>query len=171
MSLLSLEEIKQQFAGSSIEKLIEDEIISRIQHDLFYVVKSTKFGKITEPSQSDCIRFILDNYCNSFVGGASAYNSLGLSTQVPNVVDVFTNELIPYEFNLIKITNYEYTIIKEYREIYPLVEFVINGYAFSDNEFSMEVVSKLLKKILNEKKDSLDVFPEEIKKQVLLRIS
>ena len=76
-----------------INKLIESGELVRFNHGVYYLPKNTEIG----PSRLNVREIIKKKYISNkekvygFYGGAYLLNQLGFSTQVPNVVEIYTN--------------------------------------------------------------------------------
>lgn len=74
-------------AAKAIERLIAKERIKRVSTGIFYKPKKTVFGEL-RPGDSEIIKPYLFEQGKriAYITGTALYNSLGLTTQVPNVI-------------------------------------------------------------------------------------
>ena len=78
-----------------IYRLIEENIIKQKIRGVYYKPTKTIFGESTISNKVLIERrFLIDAYNNikGYIVGAKLYNMLGLTTQVPNITDIVTNE-------------------------------------------------------------------------------
>ena len=78
-----------------IHRLLEKNILKAKYRGIYFKPTKTLFGESTI-SNKDLIerKFLLDknNNVNGYIIGAKLYNMIGLTTQVPNITDIVTNE-------------------------------------------------------------------------------
>lgn len=78
-----------------IHRLLEKNILKTKYRGIYFKPTKTLFGESTI-SNKDLIerKFLLDknNNVNGYITGAKLYNMIGLTTQVPNITDIVTNE-------------------------------------------------------------------------------
>lgn len=79
-----------------LSRLIADNKISRIKKGVFYKAKKTRFGKLN-PEIEEIIKTEVkkDKKIIGYVSGGLIYNKLGLTTQIPNVVEVVVEKRKP----------------------------------------------------------------------------
>ncbi len=86
---LSIEKNEYQSAAKSIERLIKKGIIKRISPGLFFKPKQTIFGELL-PKEEEILKPYL--YKNgkriAYITGTYLYNKLGLTTQIPQVIKI-----------------------------------------------------------------------------------
>lgn len=81
-----------QAVALTLSRLKSKGLLSRLEKGKYYIPKKTKFGALGPSDNS-----ILDGILNSngkveaYISGIAAYNKLGLTTQVPNVVTIVGN--------------------------------------------------------------------------------
>lgn len=133
------------YNSKSLDELIEKGKIKILSPGLYGFVKESRFG-LLPPSTNEQLLFIRRKFPHTFIGGASAYNSLGFSTQVPSRLCLFTNHNIPYEFKHFVIDSYPYPISPEWLMVYPLIDYVIKPYVFTQIDKPEELLKKVISK-------------------------
>lgn len=73
----------------ALSRLCNEGVIKRLQKGKYYRTKKTKFGEL-DPSDVKIIQSLIEK--GSYVSGVSAYNRLGLTTQVPNEITIKGNK-------------------------------------------------------------------------------
>ncbi|MGN0153207.1 MAG: hypothetical protein ACI4A3_02060 [Lachnospiraceae bacterium] len=83
---------KQQCATFNVEmkRLCDRELIKRIGRGVYTKLSSTKWGRVapTELEIAECFYMVDDN---GYLSGTSYYNSIGISTLVPNHLEITSN--------------------------------------------------------------------------------
>jgi len=81
-----------QAVALSLSRLKGKGLLNRLEKGKYYIPKKTKFG-VLGPSDSSILKGLLNNdgSVEAYVSGVAAYNKLGLTTQVPNVVTIVGN--------------------------------------------------------------------------------
>lgn len=76
-----------------LNKLCDEEKIIRYERGLYYVPTQTVLGNsILDPSKVITKKYIFDGHETiGYYSGITFLNQLGLSTQVPNVIEIYTN--------------------------------------------------------------------------------
>lgn len=79
--------------GIAIElsRLFKKGLIKKVSKGKYYIPKSTPFGEIG-PSSDEKIKSFIETSNNDYVSGISNLNRLGLTTQVPNVITIASNQ-------------------------------------------------------------------------------
>jgi len=79
--------------SKAIAKLIKENKLTRIKKGLFYVPKKTKFGYIP-PSINEILKkeLVKNGKTIGYITGVGLYNKLGLTTQIPNIIEIGTNK-------------------------------------------------------------------------------
>lgn len=151
-------ELKLALQELWIEALAKGKI-KNYTKDLYYQPKVTRFGELT-PGTNEIITFIFRKFPFSFVGSHYAYNKMGLSTQIPNIITILTNEnslFENYSFKNIKINLFPFPITENNRKIYPILELLRGDFCFweaetEENRFKalQQVIKKFTKEELRE---------------------
>lgn len=76
-----------------LNKLCDEEKIIRYERGLYYIPTRTIFGtSILDPNKVIIKKYIFDGFETiGYYSGITFLNQLGLTTQVPNVIEIFTN--------------------------------------------------------------------------------
>ena len=79
-----------------LSRLTKEEKISRLEKGVFYKAKKTRFG-ILNPEIEEIIKSEVksNRKITGYVSGAFSYNKLGLTTQIPNIIEVVTERRKP----------------------------------------------------------------------------
>lgn len=79
-----------------LSRLTKEEKINRIEKGVFYKVKKTRFG-VLNPELEEIIKSEVksNRKITGYISGAFSYNKLGLTTQIPNVVEIVTEKRKP----------------------------------------------------------------------------
>jgi len=79
-----------------LSRLVKEHKIERIQKGVFYKTKKTRFGNLN-PNTIEIIKKELEenNETRGYITGGLIYNKLGLTTQIPNTIEVATNKRKP----------------------------------------------------------------------------
>lgn len=79
-----------------LSRLTKEEKISRIEKGIFYKAKKTRFG-VLNPELEEIIKSEVKNNkkITGYISGAFSYNKLGLTTQIPNIVEIVTEKRKP----------------------------------------------------------------------------
>jgi Family of unknown function (DUF6088) len=86
---LSIESSEYPAASKTIERLITKGTLQRASKGVFYKPKQTVFGAL-QPSENELLKQYLfkDGQRVAYITGASLYNEMGLTTQVPFVITI-----------------------------------------------------------------------------------
>jgi predicted transcriptional regulator of viral defense system len=76
---------KSSTVALALSRLCEQGVIRRLQKGKYYRIKKTKFGEL-DPSDEEILKNLVGK--DSYISGVSAYNRLGLTTQVPNEITI-----------------------------------------------------------------------------------
>ncbi len=149
------EYIMQFYKEEKIEKLFNNvkEILNRLNKEkiiktaykgIYYIPKTNVFGEIPlANSKIIKYKYLVDKFGNvkGYITGAKLFNEVGLTTQVPNIIDIVTNECknnnkyINKNLNVaikkpkIKINNENY----KYLQLIDLIENKFNIHVEVDN--------------------------------------
>lgn len=79
-----------------LSRLIAENKISRVKKGIFYKAKKSRFG-ILNPEIEEVIKAEVkkDKKITGYISGGLIYNKLGLTTQIPNVVEVIVEKRKP----------------------------------------------------------------------------
>lgn len=80
-------------SAKAIERLIKKGVVKRISTGVFYKPKKTVFGELT-PQENEILKpYLFKNGKRiAYVTGASLYNRLGLTTQIPNSIKIASRD-------------------------------------------------------------------------------
>lgn len=104
---LDLPEPKFEALAASLSRMVKKGFIKRFKKGYYYIPKKTAFGEL-KPSQNEVIKNFTYNK-NTPIGyesGLSLFNSLGLTTQMPNQVTIVTSQ--PRSYKKVGNTNYKF---------------------------------------------------------------
>lgn len=81
-----------QAVALSLSRMKSKGLLNRLEKGKYFIPKKTKFGVIG-PSDNSILKGLLknDDSTEAYISGVAAYNKLGLTTQVPNVVTIVGN--------------------------------------------------------------------------------
>ena len=83
---------KDSYALSkALSRLVNNGTIERLRKGVFYRPKKTKFGEL-KPTEKQILELVLSKRVDSkgYITGLIVYNNLGLTTQIPNEVEIAT---------------------------------------------------------------------------------
>ncbi|MDA1029638.1 MAG: DUF6088 family protein [Bacteroidetes bacterium] len=88
-SQLDIDQAEYNATAKAIERLIKKRIIKRVSTGIFYRPKQSAFGEL-RPSEEELLKpYLFENGKRiAYVTGASLYNRMGLTTQVPKTIKV-----------------------------------------------------------------------------------
>lgn len=116
-----------------LNRLTKENIIKTAYKGIYYIPKTNIFGEMPLAIRKIVqYKYLVDKFGNvkGYITGATLFNKVGLTTQVPNIMDITTNECKNYNkytndyFNTtirmpkIKITNENY----KYLQLFDLIE-------------------------------------------------
>lgn len=116
-----------------LNRLIKENIIKAAYKGIYYIPKKNIFGEMPLAIRKIIqYKYLVDKFGNvkGYITGAILFNKVGLTTQVPNIMDITTNECKNYNkytndyFNTtirmpkIEITNENY----KYLQLFDLIE-------------------------------------------------
>lgn len=78
----------KQAVALYLSRLSKKGELRKLQRGMYYIPKKTKFGGLG-PSETEIMETLIDE--TNYISGVSAYNSLGLTTQVSNEVTIVGN--------------------------------------------------------------------------------
>jgi hypothetical protein len=86
---LSIDQSEYIAAAKAIERLIKKGVIKRLSTGIFYKPKQSAFGEL-RPREKELLKLYLfqDGKRIAYITGASLYNRMGLTTQVPKSLKV-----------------------------------------------------------------------------------
>lgn len=108
-----------------LNRLTKESVIKSAYKGIYYIPKRNVFGEIPLAIRKivQC-KYLVDKSGNikGYVTGAALFNQVGLTTQVPNFIDISTNECKNYNKY---INNYFNTIIRK-----PKIEITTENYKY-----------------------------------------
>jgi len=102
---------QQQLAlAQSLSRLTKKGVINRLTKGKYYKPKNSIFGPL-KPTESEIVNSLTEsnNTITGYVTGLDLFNSMGLTTQIPNVITIATNKVLPKK----KIGVYRIKYIKQ----------------------------------------------------------
>jgi predicted transcriptional regulator of viral defense system len=100
-TIFKYKDLEQQFNNSMalakiLSRLVKENKIERIEKGIFYKTKKTRFGNLNP----DTIKIIkkeleINEDTKGYITGGLIYNNLGLTTQIPNTIEVAVNKRKP----------------------------------------------------------------------------
>lgn len=168
----------RQWVDKFLKTLVESKLLKRYATGVYYMPRETMFGD----SQLDSDKVITKKYLESngevygFVSGTALLNSLGLTTQVPNMITVVTNnessrgrkvKIGKQEVYLIKSPT---EITKENRSVLQLLEAVklVDLNDLDETEFNnFEKYIKKNKITLKDVSKYCVFYPDAVSKKIL----
>lgn len=78
-----------------LNRLNKEKVIKTAYKGIYYIPKTNIFGEIPlANSKIIQYKYLVDKFGNikGYITGANLFNKIGLTTQVPNVIDIVTNE-------------------------------------------------------------------------------
>ena len=111
---LSIAASEYTAATKKIERLIAEGTLKRASKGVFYKPKQTIFGALN-PSENELLKQYLfkNGQRVAYITGVSLYNKMGLTTQIPAVIDIAS----PNKRLLITIGNVSIKSVKSYVEV------------------------------------------------------
>jgi len=90
---LTIDPEEYSAAAKAIERLIEKGIIKRVSTGLFYKPKQSVFGEL-KPSEGQILKPYLFEKGKriAYITGTSLYNRLGLTTQIPQIINIASRD-------------------------------------------------------------------------------
>lgn len=90
---MSFNGFSKPWINKQLAKLVSSEELMRFEKGVYYVPKNTLLGPSKlNPQKVIERKYIADRNCRTgYYSGASFMNQIGLSTQVPNIVEIYTN--------------------------------------------------------------------------------
>lgn len=89
---LNLPPERSESVIKTLNRLVDEGVISKISKGRFYKPKKSIFGTL-KPKQEEIVKDLLEKEGNTigYMTGYSVFNRLGLTTQVPNIIQIGTN--------------------------------------------------------------------------------
>lgn len=111
---LQLQAKEYSSAIKVLSRLVKSGKINRIKPGVFYKPEETIFGSLT-PKESEILKLYLFNGNKrvAYVTGISLYNRMGLTTQVPNVIQIASLQ----RKDTTKVETLKFTSVKSYVEV------------------------------------------------------
>ena len=90
---IEFENYSKPWIAKQLAELCENGAIARFERGIYYIPVKTPFGNgILNPNKVIERKYIMNNgTVNGFYSGLTALNRLGLSTQMPNTIEICTN--------------------------------------------------------------------------------
>lgn len=90
---IKFEQYSKPWIAKELAKLCETNHLIRFERGIYYIPKQTPFGSsILNPNKVIERKYISENgNANGFYSGQTALNMIGLSTQMPNTIEICTN--------------------------------------------------------------------------------
>lgn len=141
-----------------LSRLAKEEKIIRLKKGVFYKAKTTRFG-VLNPEIEEIIKSEVKNNkkITGYVSGGFSYNKLGLTTQIPNVIEVVTNKRKPTKIIggiKIKYVESKVELTKMNIAYLQILDALKNIKKISDSniEKNYKVLKEQIKKLENKKK-------------------
>ena len=141
-----------------LSRLTKEKKIDRIEKGLFYKPKVTRFGKLN-PNIEKIIKAELkkENRVIGYISGDFIYNKLGLTTQIPKVIEVMTEKRKPtkiIEGVKIKYTQKFMKFTKKNIEYFQILDALKNIKKIPDSkiEENYEILKEVIKELENKNK-------------------
>ena len=138
-----------------LSRLTKEKKIDRIEKGLFYKPKVTRFGKLN-PNIEKIIKAELkkENRVIGYISGDFIYNKLGLTTQIPKVIEVMTEKRKPtkiIEGVKIKYTQKFMKFTKKNIEYFQILDALKNIKKIPDSkiEENYEILKEVIKELEN----------------------
>lgn len=100
-TIFKYKDLEQQFKNSLalakiLSRLVKENKIERIEKGVFYKTKKTRFGNLN-PNTIEIVKKELEEKkeLKGYITGGFIYNKLGLTTQIPNTIEVAVNKRKP----------------------------------------------------------------------------
>lgn len=83
----------RQWVDKALKTLVDGKILKRYTTGIYYIPRKTMFGESLLDSNKIVVKKYIESNGNvyGYVSGTALLNSLGLTTQVPNMITVVTN--------------------------------------------------------------------------------
>lgn len=93
LSEIEFNDYSQAWIKKSVAVLCQEQKLARFDKGVYYIPTETILGKsVLDPRKVIAKKYLYQNGdAIGFFSGATFMNSLGLSTQMPNVIEVYTN--------------------------------------------------------------------------------
>jgi len=135
------QKFKNNFALAKVlSRLVKENKIERIEKGMFYKTKKTRFGNLN-PKTIDIIKKELEikKEIKGYITGGLLYNKLGLTTQIPNVIEVAVNKRKPSKIingNKVKYIQTTAPIKKENIKLLQLLDTIKNIKKIPDSDIN-----------------------------------
>ena len=169
---IKFENYSKPWIAKQLAALCEDGKLVRFERGIYYIPIITPFGKsILNPNKVIERKYIMDKgIANGFYSGMTALNKLGLTTQVPNTIEICTNNETTKLRN-IKVSNQNVTLrrsrVKITNENQNVIQFLELMNTVPTGFFDSERKS-ILKKLISDNKitrksvlEYVPVFPDK----------
>ena len=90
---IARENCSQLAVSKELSRLCAKGDLIRLKHGIYYRPKESRFGRL-KPSESNILKFLLFNKGKrvGYVSGQRSFNYLGLTSQIPSVVTIATDQ-------------------------------------------------------------------------------
>lgn len=141
-----------------LSRLTKEKKIDRIEKGLFYKAKITRFGKLN-PNIEEIIKAELkkENRIIGYISGDFIYNKLGLTTQIPKVIEVMVEKRKPTKIIggvKIKYTQKFMKFTKKNIEYFQILDALKDIKKIPDSkiEENYKILKEVIKKLENKNK-------------------
>ena len=180
LSDLRIPGMKDVSVRQQMKKLIESGQLKRFDTGIYYIPKKSVFRSGSALSVDEVIRkkYLEDmEKCCGYVGGLLFANKLGLTTQVPNVYEIYTNKATT-EYRESQLANLRIILRKPYCKIdeenvatlqfLDLLKEVVDIAEIDGEELKMRLISYMKKKNIgfDSMKPFLPYYPDRIYKNM-----
>lgn len=100
-TIFKYKDLEQQFKNNLalakiLSRLVKENKIERVEKGIFYKTKKTRFGNLN-PNTIEIIKKELEvgKEIKGYITGGFIYNKLGLTTQIPNIIEVAVKKRKP----------------------------------------------------------------------------
>lgn len=82
--------------AKTLSRLVEANTIERVAKGKYYKPRNTAFGQL-KPAEDEIIKAVTQKAgkITGYLTGQALYNRMGLTTQVPNIITIATNQVLP----------------------------------------------------------------------------
>lgn len=84
---------KRMAMAKELSRLAQKGVIARLEKGRYYKPRLTIFGEL-KPTEDEVLKSILKT-SNGYIGGATSFNQLGLTTQVSNTITIVVSDYRP----------------------------------------------------------------------------
>ena len=180
LSELNIPAMKAVSVRQQMKKLTEARLLKRFDTGIYYIPKKSMFRSGSTLSVDEVIRkkYLADGEnCCGYVGGILFANQLGLTTQVPEVYEIYTNKATT-EYRETQLANLRVILRKTYCEIdernaatlqfLDLLKEIVDISEVDGKELTNRLISYMKKKSIRfeNMRQFLPYYPERIYKNM-----